>query len=766
MNHTQKNRYYLAACIASALFLARPVPLDAAEVVTATEKPRQLLGPPITFDEITLLRKPQPSHPTRATNGTGNFGLSDLNSRHQSKALYKSIYGYSENIPFSWKEQGSTSSCTTPNIPPSSPGEPSDEYTLATHVRINYFRAMAGVNDDIQLDSSYNSNSQSAAIFQSSNLWNWMQESNSDWIPIPNAFASDESPHNPPTDWNCYTTTLDSTSDGNISWGNAGYDAVMSQMRDSGKNNVAAGHRRWLLYPTTTTMGVGSVDQQTRSGTPDYYPAAAVIYTADTNPTAQRTVEGSHIFSSPLASEVPVAWPPAGYVPYQVVYPRWSFSYPDADFGTANVIMLKNGTDGVNVEIEQIKNGVGENTLVWVPMPETMDENQSSTKWPNPGIDTAYDVIIQDVSIDNVATTFSYTVTVFDPDTVGDNEVIPSLTGDSEITTNGPTLHYTPVSFAEDHEVKVLTLEEYSTVEGAETPLTNVTDGTHTEYSLQSDETVKSGSYSFNLSHYDGKGGVDQFFQLDETFLLSASSTLDFWSLISWSTSNQFGKVQISLDDGSSWADIYSRAGSSPQNIEGSYIGPGESSFSNQSISLADYADTTVLFRFLFTATGSYISRPPTNPTPIGFYIDDIQITGAQRIASSVEPQSIGTSGDYLYSGPSGSYGLQLRAVPWSGFPELQWGTVKKVTVSQSTCTNTDTNLEVTQDLLDTCSAENPAIREFHGNSSLFTFTDTVNWVTIPSDGFPWGFTSGGTITLNPGFKAVSGSDFSATITP
>ena len=36
-----------------------------------------------------------------------------------------------------------------------------------------------------------------------------------------------------------------------------------------------------------------------------------------------------------------VAWPPKGYVPYQAVYPRWSFSYPGADFSGASVTMSR-----------------------------------------------------------------------------------------------------------------------------------------------------------------------------------------------------------------------------------------------------------------------------------------------------------------------------------------------------------------------------------------------------------------------------------------
>ena len=59
-----------------------------------------------------------------------------------------------------------------------------------------------------------------------------------------------------------------------------------------------------------------------------------------------------------------VAWRPAGYVPYQVVFPRWSFSYPDADFSQATVTLTCYGQT-VPIVQESVAEGYGENTLVW-----------------------------------------------------------------------------------------------------------------------------------------------------------------------------------------------------------------------------------------------------------------------------------------------------------------------------------------------------------------------------------------------------------------
>ena len=41
-----------------------------------------------------------------------------------------------------------------------------------------------------------------------------------------------------------------------------------------------------------------------------------------------------------------VAWPPRGYVPSELVHPRWSFGLADADFDDATVTMTVAGPDG------------------------------------------------------------------------------------------------------------------------------------------------------------------------------------------------------------------------------------------------------------------------------------------------------------------------------------------------------------------------------------------------------------------------------------
>ena len=111
----------------------------------------------------------------------------------------------------------------------------------------------------------------------------------------------------------------------------------------------------------------------------------------------------------PATREAFVAWPPPGYVPYTVVFPRWSFSYAGADFTTASVSMVSGGNN-LAVSLAPVANGYGENTLVWVPAGLS-----DGAPWPKPQADTAYTVTIHHVIIAGQSRDFSYTVTVFAP---------------------------------------------------------------------------------------------------------------------------------------------------------------------------------------------------------------------------------------------------------------------------------------------------------------------------------------------------------------
>lgn len=99
-----------------------------------------------------------------------------------------------------------------------------------------------------------------------------------------------------------------------------------------------------------------------------------------------------------------IAWPPQGYLPKQLAYPRWSFSIAKADFGETEISMrIKNG-DNLALEVEELTGIYGDNTIVWTPElnPNTLTE------------DTTYIISLNKVGVDGGSKDFEYEVVLFD----------------------------------------------------------------------------------------------------------------------------------------------------------------------------------------------------------------------------------------------------------------------------------------------------------------------------------------------------------------
>lgn len=271
--------------------------------------------------------------------------------------LYQDLYLSENDRGIGWT--GSIGGC--------SPGTTTASFKAGVLRRINYFRAMAGVPDDITFTADYNNRAQRAALMMAAN-----QQLN----------------HEPPTTWRCYTATGDAAAgDSNLSLGRYGAASIATFMRDPGSGNSAAGHRRWLLHPPTRNMGTGDVTGSTITST------ANALFVFD-----------SHIFDPvPPVRDGFVAWPPPGFVPDTVVYPRWSFGRDGANFSRATVTMTRDGS-AVPVTRYAPVTGYGINTLVWDP--QTTTEGRPGT----------YHVRIGGVVVGGATRTFEYDINVFDPD--------------------------------------------------------------------------------------------------------------------------------------------------------------------------------------------------------------------------------------------------------------------------------------------------------------------------------------------------------------
>jgi hypothetical protein len=101
-------------------------------------------------------------------------------------------------------------------------------------------------------------------------------------------------------------------------------------------------------------------------------------------------------------------------VPFEVVYPRWSLSYPGANFTNATVTMTS-GSSTIPVTKEPVSDPtliIGEPTIAWRP-----NGLASDGTWPQPAQDTRYTIKITGAIVGGASKTFQYDVIVFDPST-------------------------------------------------------------------------------------------------------------------------------------------------------------------------------------------------------------------------------------------------------------------------------------------------------------------------------------------------------------
>jgi uncharacterized protein YkwD len=312
-----------------------------------------------------------------------------LSSVTKSEAQFRSAAAWLDTsvraaVAATWtgEIQGTTAVPTgfTGNVAAGIAGTTSQQHQEAVLTRVNWFRKMAGVPPVLMLDPALNHKAQLGALMLG---------------------ANGQLSHNPPTTWVHYSAdgaTALSRSNVCYFFGHQDPGCIALYMQDHGVSNSAVGHRRWILFPKTTMMGTGDVIDATNRT----WNALWVIQ------------EDMWTKPRPATRDEFIAWPPPGYVPYQAVWPRWSFSLADANFGSATVTMTRNGV-GVPVRLEPIAYGFGDDTIVWVP--DNLDANTNPSEWGRPVQDTPVQVAIRNVMVNGVARDFLYTVTIFDPST-------------------------------------------------------------------------------------------------------------------------------------------------------------------------------------------------------------------------------------------------------------------------------------------------------------------------------------------------------------
>ena len=592
----------------------------------------------------------------------------NVDSRWEVRDFYRKVYTYGTSSPMEWTGSYSIGGAGTVGA----------DWLEATRVRVNFFRAMAGLDANISFNPVWNAQCQEAALIMSGNY---------------------SLSHFPPNSWQFWTSTgYEAANKGNLALGSAGPAAITGYMIDYGANNAAVGHRRWILLPQTKVMGSGDVPGDPGTGRA----AANALWVQDT------------FGARPTVRDNFVAWPPPGQIPVNLIWPRWSLSYPGANFSGATVTMLRNGNP-VTVAYDERGSGGGfpESSIVWIPL--GMNTN-SSDNWPLSGNSEDIDITINNVILNGQVTSFQYRVTAFDPKVAapGEFEHATQTTGTARVA--APTT-FTAARrpWAEAVQGRVVEVEPYNTIEGAENGL-GAFDVSVSGYNPVQGNRKASGSQAFHLAH--PVAWENQVLTFKDSFVVSgANATLAFKSSLAWASSDQIATVELTTGEGDSWESIWSKTGPAQSN----------SQFTPVSVDLSAWAGSTVRLRFRY----GFVDKAQINYTPgtdwyIGWAFDDIQISGVQRVTAFelFDPHWGSNTFTVEFSQPGSAY-VQSRSIAFDGFP-LEWGPVLETSPVAFIKPNPGA----------AAWEENLYLEWIYGSSPAWRYSPHLGYLQV--DSFPW----------------------------
>ncbi|MFT5467181.1 MAG: hypothetical protein ACI8UO_002285 [Verrucomicrobiales bacterium] len=562
--------WFLFAQAVTAQELGQPVQLTDSEIEALTVEPKA--------------KEPESTQKAAADGPIAGFTV-DTTNRNDVLELYHTVYLASENFKATHGWTGDVDACDE--------GTTSNDLIEDTRRRVNYFRAMAGLTSTITFDATKNAKAQEAALIMS------RQNSLS---------------HNPNVDFAgnpCLSADgQEAASSGNLSLGNYGPNAINGQLIDDGSNNAVAGHRRWILYSRAQEMGTGDIPG-------DDVPSALPNY----NESNCLYVIGN--FASAPSPAPEIAWPPAGFVPYHLApndaqaFPRWSFSYPEANFAAATITMTQGATP-ITVTKETVQNGFGDNTIVWRP---------SGIPGTAPASDTTYTVTISGIT----GAPFSsrtYDVTLIDPFDLNDEVVV---TGPASPPAGAATaFNFNAITGASGYEACIGSYVVGAWTEGAEAaPVPDVIDNTDGSYGLFGAHSKATGSRGFHLATPEFR--LFNNFVIDRQVIPESGSQVQFKYRRLFMHASTKLRVQISLDAGQSFTTIHTIDG----NNTGSSAQWDSASFLTQNVAIpAEYHNHDVRIRFMIEDTGTtFLGSDDTN----GIYIDDVSISNSLEVTASTK---------------------------------------------------------------------------------------------------------------------------------
>ncbi len=437
--------------------------------------------------------------------------------------------------------------------------------------------------------------------------------------------------HTPPASWKFYTATAaEAAGSSNLALGATGPAAIDAYIADYGDNNAPVGHRRWIFYPQTRMFGNGDV------------PPAQVNGSSLAGANALWVLDGNYGGARPRVRDDFVAWPARGYAPYQVVFGRWSLSYPGADFSRASVGVTRAGVP-VAATLEGASGNYGEDTIVWQVAGTARDGRHD-----RPAADVRYHVTVSGVTVGGAARSFEYDVVVFDPAVETAGAARAQAAAPATVNAGSTyTAQVAPVAGATGYALLSYRRTALAALAASDYGATGWTLGANA-----SGGTIASGA--LHLYMESGSSTSPQVATLNRKLLVDgAGGGLSFTRTLGYATPTQIFRVQLSKDDGASWSDVYSETGKDMPAAAGTV-----------SMSLNAYAGRVVRLRLLVEDSVSRYTGEQS-----GWTLRDVAFSGVGDLADEREERN--TTGTFAL--PAGHAG-NMVLVPRVQYQGLYYG--------------------------------------------------------------------------------------------
>ena len=540
---------------------------------------------------------------------TASYGFEvDTGSRNDVVAFWHAVYqaseGYESRVQWTGNYQGNS-------------GTTSDVFVEDVERRINYFRAMCGVPALVRVNTGSTVVIESADAHKpAASTLKSVAAQNAALMLVrnynPSTGADPAITHDPPSSLAGWSTSAwNGNANGNLAFGLYGPGAMTEYMVEefaSGSAtsywNTLVGHRRWMLYPKATDFATGDQPGDSASR-----PPTNVLYISQ---------KENELVADPTPGFV--AYPSAGFFPAPINSRYWSLSRAGANFSSAMVQMTD--ADGNAVAVSNVTSNFnyGDPAVLW--------EVGGAAASRSVNADATFHVNVTGMGGTDIPTSFSYSVTLINPDRITSNQ---SITGSATPVSDQTT----PYTFkapkgAEALQVTTFRKETSSWTVGAEKADTaKVIDRTADTYDLKAEMSAFSGfgaltgSKAFHLTFptiYDliVRGVPEQSFELDRDILPQPGGKLRFGYRRGFMTTGSNLAVETSADGGVTWSRI-------GKTISGVSNTTYEFNVSSASFNLPKSTKPLrVRFRY-FTNPGSPVYTHQAAPTsPTGIFIDDI----------------------------------------------------------------------------------------------------------------------------------------------